>query len=159
MDLQPGNHNPVVNLSKFRLDEQHISLLSRGLKFCPTPGPPDPGEQRDDMDRLHKRLHQIAHYEGSMDDTGILIPSQPDPLPPADNGLNLHSPEPFKHKKFRCKSTGRGPIGPTNLEAMIACNEYQYNNRPAWRSNKRNNLTPSERLALKELRTNDNIII
>ena len=42
---------------------------------------------------------------------------------------------------------------------MVACNEYQYNNRPAWQPNKRNNLTPSERMALKELKNNENIII
>ena len=111
------------------------------------------------MDRLHKRLRQIAHYEGPLDDTGILLPSQPDPSQPVDNGPNLHSFEPFKHRKFKCKSTGKGPIGPTNLEAMVSCNEYQYNTRPTWHQPKRNNLTPSERRALKELQSNEKIVI
>ena len=38
------NHKDEVNLSNFQLNEHHVAVLSRGLKFCPTPGPPDPGE-------------------------------------------------------------------------------------------------------------------
>ena len=31
----------VVNLSKFVLNEHHLSLLKKGLTFCPTPGKRD----------------------------------------------------------------------------------------------------------------------
>ena len=33
----------VINLSKIKLSNDQISLLSKGLSFCPTPGEPDPG--------------------------------------------------------------------------------------------------------------------
>jgi hypothetical protein len=42
---------------------------------------------------------------------------------------------------------------------MISVNEHQYNARPTWKSDPRSNLTPGERVAIKELRTNENIVI
>lgn len=36
----------VINLSSFQLNQDHISLLGKGLSFCPTPGEPDLGELR-----------------------------------------------------------------------------------------------------------------
>ena len=50
----------VVSLSCRKLTEDELSVLSKGLKFCPTPDTPDPGEVREDLDKLHKRLRQIA---------------------------------------------------------------------------------------------------
>ena len=159
--MEPNQHchKSVVNLSTFQLDEHHISVLSRGLKFCPTPGPPDPGELRDNMDCLHKRLRQIAFYEGSESIDGDLITPSRAPVTPEVMDDNLLSFEPFKHRKFKLKASGQGPPGPPTLEAMIACNEHQYNARPAWQPSKRSNLTPAERTALRELANNDNIVI
>ena len=53
----------VVNISDFVLNEHHVSLLTRGLKFCPTPPGPNPGQLREDMDRFHTRMRQIAFFE------------------------------------------------------------------------------------------------
>jgi hypothetical protein len=45
--LRPGqkfdNHigHSVVNLSDISLSETQISILEKGLTFCPAPGPPD----------------------------------------------------------------------------------------------------------------------
>ena len=47
------NHTTIVNLSDFNLQDYHVSLLSKGLTFCPTPGEPDMGEMRKDLDRFH----------------------------------------------------------------------------------------------------------
>ena len=102
-------HKNVVNLSDMQLSEHHISVLTRGLKFCPTPGPPDPGELRDDMDRMHKRLRQIALYEGSESDTGDLASTPVTPTPPVNLVDNLHSFEPVKHRKFKLGAPGQGP--------------------------------------------------
>ncbi len=98
----------VVNYSTLLLDKDHISLLERGLKFCPTPFKPNLGEVREDMDRLHKRLRQISFYENL--DKDLLEIKQDDLPSPSD---------PFSHRKFRLKSTGKGPIGPLTLEAMM----------------------------------------
>ena len=48
---------------------------------------------------------------------------------------------PFKDSKFRKKSTWRGPIGPANLEAFIASNLVDYNNRPEYQAPDKKNLT------------------
>ena len=153
------NHKSIVNLSDFTLNEQHISLLKRGLKFCPTPGPPNPGEMREDMDRVHKRLRQIAYFENpefadtSFDNSQVNIPD------PIEVGDNLTSVSPFKHRKFKLPSTGKGPPGPQNLEAMIANNEYSFDNRPTFQLKATSNLTQGEMNAMAELKSNPNIIL
>ena len=147
----------VVNLSDLELNEHHISLLSRGLKFCPTPPSPDPGLLREDMDRFHTRLRQIAFFDEKA--------SNLDNSTSFNNTIQVISPntmgnfEPFKHQKFKLKSTWKAPPGPTNLEAMIACNELEFNTRPEYKPSRRDNLSREERLALKELTENTNIII
>ena len=148
----------VVNLSNFELNDEHISLLSRGLKFCPTPASPDPGLLREDMDRFHTRLRQIAFFENkdsNADNSSVSF----NPTPPPDTPNTMGSLQPFKNQKFKLKSTWRAPPGPINLEAMIACNELQFNTRPEFKPSKKDNLSPKERLALKELTENTNIII
>ena len=46
----------VVNLSKRELTESEISLLSRGLKFCPTPKDLDKGKIKTDFEEFGRRL-------------------------------------------------------------------------------------------------------
>ena len=151
-------HNKsIVNLSTFNLNQDHISVLNRGLKFCPTPKSPNVGEMRDDMDRFHKRLRQMAFFENPEDplldlstrtqNTNIQLDSK-----------NLLSFEPFKHMKFKTKSAWNPP-GPHNLEAMITCNEQQFNARRVTKLDFRDNLTKNQRKAMDELRLNDDIII
>jgi hypothetical protein len=121
----------VVNLSNYELTKDEISVLSKGLKFCPTPETPDAGEVRQDMDRLHKRLRQIAFYDKPVESTADSSQATVSlPVVTPDLGDNLHSVTPFKHRKFKEPSKGRGPIGPLNLEAMVLCNEQQLNARP-----------------------------
>ena len=152
----------IVNLSSFPLTKQHYALLSRGLKFCPTPPAPNPGEQREDMDKLHRRVRQISFYDTISTDlnasanTSVRFAPPPTPV---DLGDNLMSLTPFKHRKFKIKSTGRGPTGPPTLEAMITSNEQDYNKCPTLIHDKRSNLTPLERSAIKELINNHDIII
>ena len=148
--------NGVLNLSKRPLSSDEISLLSRGLKFCPTPPCPDPGAMRDDLEALHRRLRLMAHFEDPENDLGTQ--EDPDQFDNADKN-NLHSHKPFKHNKFKNKSTWRGPIGPTNLEAFIASNELDFNNRPIYSPPKKQNLSPNERLALKSLKQDNTIVI
>ena len=109
------------------------------------------------MDRLHKRLRQIAFYESPESDNDSLTTPMVPTAPPY--GDNLHSLDPFKHRKFKLKAGGKGPPGPQLLEAMIVLNEHEFNARPRVRPSPRNNLTPSERRALGDLSKNDNIVI
>ena len=154
--MDNNNLKSVINLSTYKLNEHHITLLSRGLKFCPTPGPPNPGEMRQDMDRVHRRLRQVAFF----DNPEFASPSFSDNVS-SDPSIqpNLFSQQPFKHKKFKMPVGGRGPPSPQILEAMISCNEYMFDLRPTFFRNSVSNLSPAERLALKDLRNNKDIII
>ena len=149
MDSSQEENKFVLNLSKFKLNKDHISLLSKGLNFCPTPGEPDPGQDRLDLDNLHKRLRLLYHFRPDPDDT-LEAPSEHD--------KNLFSRVAFYNQKFKCPSTFN-PVGAPNLEAMILSNENALNNRPTYKPPRRNNLSPGERRALKELQLNEDIVI
>ncbi len=144
-----NENKSVVNFSQLTLEEQHISLLERGLKFCPTPFKPNAGELREDLDRMHRRLRQIAFFEDPESDPVML-----------DKGENIVLPsEPFSHRKFRLKSTGKGPTGPLPLEAMITANEQDFNSRPPLKKVFKKNITNIETKAMMDLANNNNIII
>jgi hypothetical protein len=145
----------VVNLSDVELTEDQVKVLSKGLKFCPTPGSPDPGEQREDLDKLHRRLRQIVFYEDPGNNSSQLSQTVASPQVDSDN---LHQFEVFKHRKFKLPATGRGPVGPSNLEAMIVCNEQDFNSRQNYRPPFRQNLSFGERKALRELLTDNRLI-
>ena len=157
-----ASQKSIVNLSNYPLNEHQITVLNRGLKFCPTPAAPNPGEQREDMDKLHRRVRQISFYDTiavdltTSQNSSFILPTPPTPV---DLGDNLMSKTPFKHRKFKVKSTWRGPTGPPTLEAMITVNEQDYNSRPVFVDNKRSNVSPLERQAIKELTNNPKIII
>jgi hypothetical protein len=152
--------NRVVNLSDHILTEDEYSVLAKGLKFCPTPGHPDPGELRDDLDRVHKRLRQIAFYDKPIDDPeGSITQDNAGTSQVIEDVNNLNSFTPFKHRKFKRPARGQGPPGPLNLEAMILSNERDLNNRNENVHLTRRNLTPGETLALKNLSKNDKIVI
>ena len=96
----------VVNLSKYKLTKSEISVLSRGLNFCPTPDEPDPGQIRTDLDDLHRRLRLRYHFQDDDDDTMDLHDCE-----------NIHSTEPFANRKFKVPSSFNPP-GAQALEAM-----------------------------------------
>jgi hypothetical protein len=150
----------VVNLSSKELTEDELSILSKGLKFCPTPDSTDAGLIREDLDKLHKRLRQIAFYEdiennSTLDSSRPVVATQPLDTDPN----NLLSHKPFKHRKFKLPAKGRGPPGPLNLEAMILSNERDLNSRDFSHPPLKRNLTPGERKALDSLANDQNIVI
>ena len=140
--------------------------MSKGVKFCPTPGPPDPGAQREDLNNLHRRLRQIAFYDD--DKTGYpSCSSQSIPGTQVQNRTvaqdmdpdKIHSDETFRHQKFKLKSTGAGPHGPQNLEAMILANEVDFNKRPIYKPTRCRNLSPGEFKALNTLAKLTHIVV
>ena len=84
----------VINLSKYRLTDSEISVLSRGLNFCPTPEEPDPGQLRSDLDDLHRRLRLRYHFQDDDTDMDHLFDCE-----------NIHSTEPFANRKFKVPSS------------------------------------------------------
>ena len=98
------NNPGVINLSPRVLTPSRISLLGKGLKFCPTPPMLDPGILRTDLDGLHRRLRLISYFKDNE------ISSTPAAMD--EDSLNLLSNKPFKHQKFKPESTWWGPEGP-----------------------------------------------
>ena len=140
----------VVNLSDHNLTDSQMKILSKGLKFCPTPCSPDPGEQREDLDNLHRRVRQLAYYESEMDNEEAPI-YDPDPD-------KLYSLNTFKHRKFKLRSTGRGPPAPNTVESMIKCNETDFVKRHTFNPHHKN-VSPKELEAITQLQGNKQIII
>ena len=58
-----NNGHSVINLSSFQLKPDHMSLLSKSLSFCPTPGEPDFGKIHRDLDKFHHRVLLKSHFE------------------------------------------------------------------------------------------------
>ena len=150
--------NGVVNLSNRPLTQEEISLLKRGLKFCPTPPCPDPGQAREDLSTLHRRMRLMAFYEDNpLDTSRIARPNSS--LVLAEASTPRPSNLPFKDSKFKNPSTWRGPIGPANLEAFIASNLVDYNNRPVYKAPDKKNLTRAEAKCIKGLKNDTSIVI
>jgi len=146
--MEKYTENNVVNLSKYKLSVVELSLLSKGLNFCPTPIDPDPGAIRADLDNFHRRLRLLARFEDSPSD----IP---------DNNTdeqNNHCTHAFESHKFRPKST-YNPVGPPAMEAMILTNEIGLNNRPEPIHPKLTNISREERRAINILSNNKSIVI
>ena len=141
----------IVNLSDFTLTALQQTALSKGLKFCPTPGQPDPGELAEDLSTFHRRVRQIAYFENPEFANDQSLPMT---QPITDN-----STEPFKHRKFKLPSTGRGPPASANVEAMVKSNETDFINRRVFDRPQNLNFSPKERTAIQELRDNPHIII
>ena len=150
----------IVNLSSFKLTDAHRSVLRRGLKFCPTPDSPNPGQLREDLDRIHKRIRQIAFFDNP--ENNLHHPNQSldgaPPTPPAGDS-DRFSLTPFKNRNFKLKAGGKGPLGPQNLESMILCNEHDFSTRPTYKHCHRSNLSNDERKSIKDLSQNKTIIL
>ena len=129
------------------------SLLSRGLNFCPTPGEPEPYELWCDLIKFHFSLCRKLFFDKRVN-LNLSLDS--------DNLSSLNTPTepddgPFDHNQFRNPSTWC-PIGPINLEAMIAFNEANLAEyTPKAPGN--HNLTLNEKRALAELSNNTDIVI
>ena len=135
-DMTDPSDKLVINLSDFQLEQRHKRLLSKGLKFCPRPSEPDPGQMRSDLDSLHKRLRLSHFFEEEEETTG-----NSDSDIPRDGS-------PFKHREFK-KPSNFNPPGPPTLEAMILANEENFNSRSAYVPPTWDNISKEERLAIR----------
>ena len=95
--------NGIVNLSSHPLKNTEISVLSKELGFCPTPGAPDIGNIIQDLDAFKRRTRLQLFFSGSNQD-------------PTER--YTQSGVPFEHKSFKLKSSFN-PEGPFQLESML----------------------------------------
>ena len=66
----------IVNLSSHTLTNTEISVLSKGLGFCPTPGAPDIGNIIHNLDACKRRTSLHLFLSGSNQDPPELTPNQ-----------------------------------------------------------------------------------
>ena len=87
--------NPLTNTE--------ITVLSKGLGYCPTPGAPDRGNIIQDLDAFKRKTRLQLFFSGSNQD-------------PTEE--SIQSGGPFEHKSFKLKSSFN-PVGPFQLESMF----------------------------------------
>ena len=132
-------------MSDIKLTLDQTEILSKGLNFCPTPGLPNPGDMRTDLDQFHRRITLYNHFKDNENDD---IPTQD----------NLFSDDEFAHSK--CKPPSHfNPTGTPILETFITLNEHDFNYRNQKIKYHKDNLSSTERKALKESMDNEDIII
>ena len=149
----PPATGSVVNLSKLTLTPPMVSLLSKGLNFCPTPGELDISNLRRDLDKFHVSLRRKLFFSKRVDS-----PSSLDLTTISQSSTQLRDDnEPFKHPKFKNPSSWC-PLAPPQLEAMIVVNENNLTNYTP-RAPRLPNVTPEEKQALAELKSNQDIKI
>ena len=126
-------------MSSVQLTQDEVNLLSRGLKFCPTPTHINRPELKADISDFIRRLrlHEYFHDE---------------------NNNNNNNPSHDGHNPFRVKSNWTPHPGrDASLDAFSNTIEEQIvNARP---TKIRDNLTKRERRALKRLIRREDIII
>ena len=134
--------NTVVNLSDMVLTDPQVKLLSRGLKFCPTPREPNQLLFQQDMAQFNRRLRlrEYFHVEPSMDDESSV------------------ETQPIPRNRFREKSTWVPPKNrDVSLETYINSVNSEVLKAPSTPTP--NNLPQDERHALTQLRQSPDIVI
>ena len=126
----------VVNLSRKELSAEDISLLSKGLKFSPTPTDIDKAKLKEDLEAFKRRMRLRWHFRDNEDSFS------------EDNNDN----------KFRIKSSWQPPKEDPVLENYLSLLEKEVMSVSPEGKNF-SNLSPSEQLSLKQLKSDRNIVI
>ena len=127
----------VVNLSWRELSEEDVSLLSKGLKFSPTPTDIDKAQLKADIEEFKRRMRLRWYFRNNEDDSFT------------DDNSNDH---------FRTKSTWQPPKDDPLLENYLSLLEKEVLSVSPEGKNF-SNLSPSEQLSLKRLKCDRNIVI
>ncbi|XP_053087907.1 uncharacterized protein LOC117596799 isoform X1 [Pangasianodon hypophthalmus] len=128
-------HTNIINLSKtFCLTGPQEDLLSKGLTFIPTPCGTDLGELGRDVHAYNRQLKILDHFQYT---------------------------KCKEHLQFTEKSRWEPSTEQTSLpiKQLIKKNRMIINSLSDFSNNQADNLTATERRALKELQTNRDIII
>lgn len=134
----PPTTNQVVNLSSRVLTGHELSVLSRGLNFCPTPGEPKKGDLVRELDYFHDNLRWEYHFRDN-----------PTSTQPFDKLI-------MTSKVF--KKTHRPSPPPAHRKAFIFLNERDLQ-LEGLREPRAKNLSKEEKLALSSLKQDPFIMI
>lgn len=157
----------VVNLSSRHLSATELQVLSLGKGFCLTPGEPDMGEIKADLDRLHTKCRTKLFFDKLEGDRSIKIklnscgPSKSSPdisttQTPITTGPNQNprsdgfSANLLREKLFKKPSKWVPPRGPPTIETFALLNELALNKTPI-RAPHHQNLDLTARCCLQQL--------
>ena len=143
------SHALVINLSSTHLTSEAIAILSKGLKFCPTPGEPDLSKAQADLDSFHLRMKRFLHFYRPKADPSNVDISSIDTPPPTQG--------PFKSNEFKRPSSWVPPPC-IPLEVFISQNNQDLLKSKLY-APRRQNVTKEQRIAIKELFSNPEIVI
>ena len=145
------NTKSVVNLSNYDLNEHEVSLLSRGLSFCPTQANIDMGSVSKDLADFHRRLLCTNFFKELNEEMNENTTTGSNPTTSAEPG--------FEHKKFKEKSHWTPPTNP-KLDSFITANNNDLS-KPKYHglNYTKSNVTPEEKLALRKLSNNPDLVI
>ena len=152
----------IINLSSVTPTEAQCSLLSKGLGFCLTPGKPHQGDLClwRDLHKFHRNLRITAAFD-KLNPAEIEHSNYTSDINIVTDGFHQPSPiawkPPFHDQRFTLPSKWN-PTGPKILEHFIAQNELSFSKHKI-RSCNIHNISSEERLALRELLNQENIII
>ena len=130
--------NPI-NLTPSELTDAERSLLSKGLSFCSTPRDVNWQKTSNDLEKFEKRI-RLAVFHHDKGDAAV-TPSANTNLPPVPSTSNWMPPKSIYPKvELFINNVKQEILDPKNIQKS------------------RDNLTKEERLAIRNLRSNDNVI-
>ena len=159
------NIDGVINISSEILTPGQISLLSKGLSFCPTPKSLNLWDLKSDFDKLHRNIK--LKYFFSDPDLTYLTQSQPTITPtlnsqPPNNPGTSSTPQTnvdgVPKTSFRNPSTWIPSQTHANIHTFATVNMANLTALPQIKP-RFHNLTKSDKLALETLKSNNSIII
>ena len=124
----------VVNLSRRELSEEDVSLLSKGLKFSPTPTDIEKAQLKAEIEDFKRRMRLRWHFRNNEDDSFT-----------------------YDDNHFRIKSTWQPPKDDPILENYLSLLEKVMSVSPEGMNF--SNLSSSEQLSLQQLKSDRNIVI
>ncbi len=144
--------NLVLNLSDLILTDNQISIISRGLSFCPTPGEPDMGQIFLDLERLFRRMRLTLFWAEDQPQNISVLGTQ------NTNPQNHIVIPPYHNRDFIDKSTFDPVHLNQGLESFQKAVKHRISSQPI-RAPMTKNVTVEEVQALKELSSNQDIVI
>ena len=115
----------IVNLSSYPLTNTEITVLSKGLGFCPTPGTSDIGNIIQNLDAFKRKTRLQLFFSGS----------NQDPMEKSIQSEGCH----LNISHLNLKSSFN-PVGPFQLESMFYSIEQDLH-RQKYRKPRNKNLT------------------
>ena len=136
----------IVNLSAIELTQSETNLLRRGLNFCPTPPPPKPEDLDKDIDAFARRIN-LKEYHA------------PENIDEIEQDSSHHYTVLEKLNKKDSQVYYR-PSREPYLNSYVAKLRQDIRERLTYNHRfQRDNLNKRERVALKRLSSNKDIII